>query len=200
MFLVPLRTMRRITVADGTESSYWVGGYICVTGWMTYNSRMFSLIVLEPKNLKWRQILLCLFWEPWHSLACLCLLLHIAIFLVSLCLCVSLPGRISVLMDWGHALLQNDFILTYYLCNNCFQIRQHSEVLGIRTAMYLSEWYSSTRNSGFIWVDCPGKATLGGDPWAEPEMWEILGADAFWTEEKAIERPGEWACWSLSLH
>lgn len=113
----------------------------------------------------------------WYHNSGLCLLLHIAIFLVSLCLCISLPGRTSVIMDWGHALLQNDFILMNYLCNNHFQIRQHSEVLAVRTAIHLLERYSSTHNSGLTWVDCPGKALLGGDLWAEPEIWESLGED-----------------------
>ena len=68
--------------------------------------------------------------SPWLSL-------HMAF---SLCMCLSV--QISLYMwtqsDWiGPTLHQHDLILTNYICNNaCFQIRSHSEVLGVRTRTY----------------------------------------------------------------
>lgn len=66
----------------------------------------------------------------------LCVCSHMAIF--SLCVSVSLLLRTPIILDQGPRLIQYDLILTCFsLPSSYFQVRPHSQVLGVRTSIYL---------------------------------------------------------------
>lgn len=55
------------------------------------------------------------------------------------------------MLGWGPTLLQSDLTLTDDICNNYFQIRLHSEVLGIMISTYAYFFWgghSLSRNIG----------------------------------------------------
>lgn len=82
--------------------------------------------------------------------------LPLGVCTLSLSACLSFPLLTSttVTLDEGPTRFQNELILTNYICNDCFQIRSHSEFLGMRTPTHLFEEYNSTHGTqfGFIYT------------------------------------------------